>query len=146
MLCKCSHTGLSSFLITRDSYTLQMTRARTTRCMYYLTPTVLVARSNSAPCLRFDRRFEHLGDSVLGLVVTDLLRDTFPYLRVGPITVFGRASSSRHAHRHPGHRKSDRRSSGIPISRPCKSFTHPFLVQVPHFVLVDPSVIAFRIS
>jgi len=27
---------------------------------------------------------EHLGDSVLGLVVTDLLRDTFPYLRVGP--------------------------------------------------------------
>ncbi|KAF9782751.1 ribonuclease III [Thelephora terrestris] len=27
---------------------------------------------------------EHLGDSVLGLVVTELLRDTFPYLRVGP--------------------------------------------------------------
>lgn len=27
---------------------------------------------------------EHLGDSVLGLVVTELLRDKFPYLRVGP--------------------------------------------------------------
>ena len=38
--------------------------------------------------LTFDRSFEHLGDSVLGLVVTDLLRDTFPYLRVGPTTVF----------------------------------------------------------
>ena len=96
--------------------------------------------------LTFDRSFEHLGDSVLGLVVTDLLRDTFPYLRVGPTAVFGRASSSRRAHRRPGHRKFDRRSSGIPIWRPCKAVPRPLTVQILHFVPVDLSAIAFRIS
>lgn len=33
------------------------------------------------------RRFEHLGDTVLGLIVTDLLFDAYPNLRVGPSTV-----------------------------------------------------------
>ena len=32
-------------------------------------------------------RFEHLGDTVLGLAVTNLLIDMFPGLRVGPSTV-----------------------------------------------------------
>lgn len=32
-------------------------------------------------------RLEHLGDTVLSLVVTGLLREVFPCLRVGPSTV-----------------------------------------------------------
>lgn len=32
-------------------------------------------------------RFEHLGDTVLGLVVTSLLLEMYPNLRVGPSTV-----------------------------------------------------------
>lgn len=32
-------------------------------------------------------RYEHLGDTVLGLVVTSLLLDMYPCLRVGPSTV-----------------------------------------------------------
>lgn len=32
-------------------------------------------------------RYEHLGDTVLGLVITNLLIDMFPGLRVGPSTV-----------------------------------------------------------
>jgi hypothetical protein len=36
---------------------------------------------------RLCRRFEHLGDTVLGLIVTNLLFDTYPNLRVGPSTV-----------------------------------------------------------
>jgi dsRNA-specific ribonuclease len=35
----------------------------------------------------FSNRYEHLGDTVLGLVVTDLLIDMYPCLRVGPSTV-----------------------------------------------------------
>ena len=33
------------------------------------------------------RRLEHLGDTVLSLVVTGLMREVFPCLRVGPSTV-----------------------------------------------------------
>jgi ribonuclease-3 len=36
-------------------------------------------------------RLEHVGDQVLGLIVTDLLQELFPYLRVGPSTVRRRA-------------------------------------------------------
>ena len=32
-------------------------------------------------------RLEHLGDSVLNMVVTSLLQEVYPYLRVGPSTV-----------------------------------------------------------
>jgi len=32
-------------------------------------------------------RFEHLGDTVLSLVVTNLLLEMYPNLRVGPSTV-----------------------------------------------------------
>lgn len=32
-------------------------------------------------------RYEHLGDTVLGLVVTELLLEMYPNLRVGPSTV-----------------------------------------------------------
>ena len=82
--------------------------------------------------LTSDCSIEHLGDSVLGLVVTDLLRDTFPFLRVGPTTVFACALPSRHAHRRPGHRKFDRRSLGIPTWRPCKIVPHLLPARVPH--------------
>lgn len=41
-------------------------------------------------------RYEHLGDTVLGLVVTSLLLEMYPNLRVGPSTV-RRFSSSTHA-------------------------------------------------
>ena len=50
--------------------------------------------------LTSDYRLEHRGDSVLGLVVTDLLRDTFPYLRVGPSAVLTHALSSRRCPLH----------------------------------------------
>lgn len=36
---------------------------------------------------RLRNRFEHLGDTVLGLIVTGLLHDIYPNLRVGPSTV-----------------------------------------------------------
>lgn len=34
-----------------------------------------------------NKRLEHVGDQVLGLIVTDLLQSEYPYLRVGPSTV-----------------------------------------------------------
>ncbi len=37
--------------------------------------------------LTLTRRLEHLGDTVLSLVVTSLVRELFPCLRVGPSTV-----------------------------------------------------------
>ena len=40
------------------------------------------------------RRLEHLGDSVLNMVVTSLLQEVYPYLRVGPSTVSTMASIS----------------------------------------------------
>ena len=40
----------------------------------------------------FNHRLEHLGDSVLSLVVTSLLREVYPYLRVGSSTVSPRLS------------------------------------------------------
>ncbi len=43
------------------------------------------------PDARCNARLEHLGDTVLSLVVTGLLRDVFPCLRVGPSTVSGAA-------------------------------------------------------
>jgi ribonuclease III len=47
-------------------------------------------------------RLEHLGDSVLTMVVTDLLRDVYPNVRVGPSTV------RRSLHRDLSHSASDR--------------------------------------
>lgn len=32
-------------------------------------------------------RFEHLGDSVLSMVVTELINEVYPHIRVGPSTV-----------------------------------------------------------
>ena len=37
--------------------------------------------------LLLPQRLEHVGDQVLGLIVTDLLQSEYPYLRVGPSTV-----------------------------------------------------------
>jgi hypothetical protein len=39
------------------------------------------------PPLTISKRLEHVGDQVLGLIVTDLLQSEYPYLRVGPSTV-----------------------------------------------------------
>ncbi|KAI9453113.1 ribonuclease III domain-containing protein [Russula earlei] len=33
-----------------------------------------------------NEQFEHVGDQVIGLIVTDLLQNEFPCLRVGPLT------------------------------------------------------------
>jgi ribonuclease-3 len=52
-----------------------------------LDPDGFVVHSSSAPGLTSDRRLEYLGDSVLGLVVAELLLTTFPNLRVGSNTV-----------------------------------------------------------
>jgi hypothetical protein len=41
----------------------------------------------AADDLLSQQRLEHVGDQVLGLIVTDLLQSQFPYLRVGPSTV-----------------------------------------------------------
>lgn len=38
-------------------------------------------------------RFEHLGDTVLGFVVTALMLEMYPGLRVGPATVGGHMSA-----------------------------------------------------
>lgn len=32
-------------------------------------------------------RYEHLGDSVLSMVVTELINEVYPHIRVGPSTV-----------------------------------------------------------
>jgi ribonuclease-3 len=46
----------------------------------------LISRVQCPNCPKFSR-LEHLGDSVLGLIVTDLLRELYPYLRVGAFAV-----------------------------------------------------------
>ena len=40
-----------------------------------------------APNKQTNNRLEHVGDQVLGLIVTDLLQSEYPHLRVGPSTV-----------------------------------------------------------
>lgn len=44
-------------------------------------------RSDTVMLILNNYRFEHLGDTVLGLAVTSLMLDMFPGLRVGPATV-----------------------------------------------------------
>ncbi|KAI0938149.1 hypothetical protein AcV7_003424 [Taiwanofungus camphoratus] len=58
-------------------------RVRITRCQCLLVHLLWTGSTKHQHILT---RLEHLGDSVLSLVVTGLVREVFPYLRVGPST------------------------------------------------------------
>ncbi|KAJ7707392.1 ribonuclease III domain-containing protein, partial [Mycena rosella] len=56
-----------------------------THCSYFLRPANVFEDSPDDPSLDSEK-FEHLGDAILGLVVTSLVLEMYPGLHVGPST------------------------------------------------------------